>query len=52
MKRVDSGRCARVSGSACGAGAPIGTRTTATAATATGAAECITVQIGHWSASV
>lgn len=47
MKRLDSGLCVIESGSAWGAGVPSGTNTTATAATVTGAAECMIMQIGH-----
>ncbi len=43
------GACA---GSACGAGAPTGTRTNAAAAGAAGAVECITTHSGQWSASL
>lgn len=39
-------------GSACGVGAPTCTSTTIAAVTATGAAECITIHSGQWSASL
>ena len=52
MKSRDGSCRATAMGSGCEAEVPRSTRMIAAAVSATGAAECITMQSGQWSASV